>query len=90
MKVSSAFVVVEGFNDDYYIVPTVFEFNADKDGKLSGDAIVREYNEFDTLFVYNETLQQIPEFDKGVLKDYLKIKERLDIEYDTHRATRLS
>ena len=77
---TSLFVVVEGYNNDFYIVPTVFEYSADEDGQLLGGLEIREYNDFDILNIYNESVQKISDFDLQVLKDYVEIKEKLGIQ----------
>ena len=72
---TSLFVVIEGYNNDKYITPFVFEYGADKAGNLTGDNRVREYDDVDILYTYNTDSCQIPEFDLKVLKDYEQIED---------------
>ena len=74
---TSLFVVVEGYNDERYIVPTVFEFEADANGALTGKKEVREYSDVDILYTYNKDKAQLTEFDLQTLEDYKKIRTDL-------------
>ena len=71
---TSIYIVVEDYNNDRYIVPTVFEFGADAAGHLNGKQEVRQYNGLDILYTFNKETQAIPDFDFQVLEDYKKIK----------------
>lgn len=74
---TSLFLIIEGYNKDRQIIPTVFEFAADKHGALTGKTEVRQYDDIDILFIDNKENAQIPDFDRSVLADYVSIKEHL-------------
>ena len=73
---SSIYVVVEDFDGDLHTAMTVFEYPIGKDGKITGEEDIREYDEMDLLYAYGKT-SPLPDFDTKALSDYKQLKENL-------------
>lgn len=77
---TSIFLVIEGYNNDVYIEPTVLEFGADQTGKLTGEKDVRQYGKLATLYTENKKSSELPHFDTEVLEDLVRLKRSLAAE----------
>ena len=67
---SSVFLLVEGYNGERLIFPTVFEFGVDESGTLTGEERVTEYDETDVVYLHNKEGSALCSFDEQTLIDY--------------------
>ena len=72
---STLYLVVKDYQNNIYTNMIVFEIDKEDYSKVE----TRQYSEIDTLHLYNNDIENLPEFDFSALKDYQSLLKKLSI-----------